>query len=365
MDISIAQYVTFNFKIKTTKAPCMKQLVLLFFVSLLLHAGSAAQDYNHPGEYMTAISKQSENISKKFLSYTSAAAHGKRAKKVESLRLKLLDEVQEARMNISVLPSFKGDKAYRDTTVNFMKLYYNVLNEDYSKIINMEEVAEQSYDLMEAYLLAQEMVDKKLQEGNEKVRLAQKEFAAKNNVTLTEQGGELDDMLKQVTELNKYYHEIYLLFFRPYKQEAYLMEAIEKANITGIEQNKSALLKYAQEGLKKLEGMKAFQGDQSLISTCRTMLNFYVMEVNDKMGSISDFFLTRERFEAIKKEFDKKSNRTREDVDAFNKSVNEINSASQAYNSTNQALNKKRNEALNDWNKAVNDFFNEHTPHYK
>ena len=46
-----------------------------------------------------------------------------------------------------------------------MKMYYNVLNDDYSKIINMEEIAEQSYDAMEAYILAQEMVDKKPEEA--------------------------------------------------------------------------------------------------------------------------------------------------------------------------------------------------------
>ena len=149
----------------------MKQLYFVIFSSLVLSLSAAAQDYNIPVEYMNEISKQRENISKKFMAYVSASAHNKKEKKVEALRAKLLDEVQEARMNISGMPSFKGDKSYRDTTVNFMKLYYNVLNEDYSKIINMEEIAEQSYDAMEAYMMAQELVNKKLEEGNEKMRL--------------------------------------------------------------------------------------------------------------------------------------------------------------------------------------------------
>lgn len=138
----------------------MKNLFLLLVGIFFLEMTTIAQNYENAGEYMTAIDKQSENITKKFLSYASASAHGKKARKVENLRMKLLDEVQEARMNISGLPSFKGDKAYRDTSVSFMKLYFNVLNEDYSKIINMEDVAEQSYDAMEAYLLAQELVGK-------------------------------------------------------------------------------------------------------------------------------------------------------------------------------------------------------------
>ena len=145
---------------------------------LLICTVSVAQNFDNAGEYMGFISKQQENISKKFMSYVSASAHGKKEKKVEALRNKLLDEVQEGKMNISGMPSFKNDKSYRDTAVNFMKLYYNVLNEDYSKIINMEEIAEQSYDLMEAYLMAEEKVSDKLKDANDRMKAAQAAFAA-------------------------------------------------------------------------------------------------------------------------------------------------------------------------------------------
>jgi hypothetical protein len=165
--------------------------------------------------------------------------------------------------------------------------------------------------------------------------------------------------------LNVYYHQVYLLFFKPYKQEAYLMEAVEKGNITGIEQNKNSLLKYAQEGLEKMNGIKAFQGDNSVAMACKNMLNFYVREVNDKMSAVSDFFLTKERFANIKKEFEKKGSPSKEEVAAYNKGVSDINKASNAYNQTNQTLNQQRSEALNNWNSAVKSFFDEHTPHYK
>jgi hypothetical protein len=342
----------------------MKQLSsILFFLSICTFG--FAQNFDSPGEYMGFISKQQENISKKYMSYTSASAHGKREKKVEALRNKLINEVEESRMNISGMPSFKNDKSYRDTAVNFMKLYYKVLNEDYSKIVNMEEIAEQSYDAMEAYLLLQEKVDEKLKEGNERMKAAQASFASKNNINLINSESELGDKLEQVHLLNVYYHQVYLLFFKPYKQEAYLMDAVEKGNITGIEQNKNALLKYAQEGLEKLNGIKAFQGDNSILMTCKGMLNFYVKEVNDKMGAISDFFLTKERFAAIKKEFDKKSSPTKQEVDTYNKGVGDINKASEAYNKNNQTLNQQRTEALNNWNSAVKNFFDEHTPRYR
>jgi len=101
----------------------MKQIFFTAVILSCLHLAVTAQDYDNPVEYMNAISKQRENVSKKFMAYVSASAHKKKEKKVEALRAKLLDEVQEARMNISGLPSFKGEKGYRDSTVNFMKLY--------------------------------------------------------------------------------------------------------------------------------------------------------------------------------------------------------------------------------------------------
>lgn len=342
----------------------MKQFFFTVLSIFCLQFAATAQDYDNPAEYLGAISKQRENVSKKFMAYVSASAHKKREKKVEALRSKLLDEVQEARMNISGLPSFKGEKGYRDSTVNFLKLYYNVLNEDYSKIINMEEIAEQSYDAMEAYMMAQEMVNKKLEEGNEKMRLATEAFAAKNNITLTKDNSELGEKMKQVHEVNKYHTVLYLIFFKAYKQETYLMEAISKNNITGIEQNKNSLLKYAQEGLEKMKSIQAFQGDNSLLGACKTVMNFYVKEV-DKMAAISDFYLIKERFETIKKEFEKKSSPTQAEVDAYNKSVKDINAASNAFNNTTQSLNSERSNVLKEWNNTVNSFFDEHTPTYK
>lgn len=208
----------------------MKQcFTLLFFTFLFSKSFTVqAQDFDNPSAYMNFLGQQQENISKKFMSYASASAHGKKAKKVDNLRTKLLDEVQDARMNISGMPSFKGDKSYRDTTVNFMKLYFNVLNDDYSKIVNMEDIAEQSYDEMEAYILLKEAVDKKLEEGNAKMKTAQQKFAAEHNITLINNASDLDNMVKEVGDLNKYYNDVYLVFFKPYVQEKYMLELLKK-----------------------------------------------------------------------------------------------------------------------------------------
>jgi hypothetical protein len=344
----------------------MKRISTLLSVILLLTANNTfAQDYDTPVKYMDAISKQQENVSKKYMAYTSASAHGKREKKVEKLRNSLINEIDEARMNIGSMASYKGDKAYRDSAVNFMKFYYSVMNDDYSKIVNMEEIAEQSYDEMEAYLLLQEKVDQKFEEANKKLNAAQKEFGGKNNINIVEGKSELGEKIKEAGVVSKYYHQVYLVFFKPYIQEKNLMEAIKKNNLTGIEQSKSAMLKYAQEGLVKLAAMKGYNGDLSLVGACKTLLNFYVKEAG-KTSIINDFLLNKEKFEGIKKEMDKKGDkRTKEDVDAYNKAVNDMNKSSNDYNSNNQMLNTERTESLNGWNKGVKTFYDEFTPKYK
>ncbi|MFC4261961.1 hypothetical protein ACFOWM_03660 [Ferruginibacter yonginensis] len=341
------------------------KIVYAFVVFLLMSfTHLQAQEITNPGQYMDAISKQQENISKRYMSYVSASAHGKRERKVENLRNKLLAEIEEAKSNIQALPGYNGDKSYRDTAVNFMKFYYNVMNDDYNKIINMEEIAEQSYDEMEAYLLLQEKIQEKLSEANNKLSLAAKTFAANNKVNLVESTSALNEMMKEVGGVSKHYHEVYLVFFKPYIQEKNMLAAIAKGNMTGMEQSRSAMLKYAQEGLVKLSTMTGFNGDKSIVYSCKSMLNFYVKEA-EKSSTISDFFLTKEKFENIKKEMEKKSSKSKEDIDAYNKGVNDINKAAEVYNNNNNELNNMRNEKLNEWNKSVKTFFDEHTPRYK
>lgn len=340
----------------------LPMLAALFFTAVCHQAH--AQNFDNPGEYMQFISKQDMEVSKKYLAYNSASAHGKRQRKVEALREKLLNQIQESRMNISGMPSFKGDKSYRDTAVNFLKFYFNVMNDDYSKIINMEEIAENSYDDMEAYIMMEEQVQQKLSEANERMQAAQKDFAAKNNIRLLEDKSEMSEMMDEVAGNSKYYHQVYLIFFKPSVQEKNMMEAQNKKNITGMEQARGSMIKYAQEGLEKLKELQAYKGDNSLKQACNNALNFYIKE-GEKMNAFSEYSMAKESFETSKKDFDKSKNHSQQEVDAYNKAVNNINKATSNFNTVNQSLNELRSQQTQNWNEAVKNFFDNHTPHYK
>ena len=191
----------------------------------------------------------------------------------------------------------------------------------------------------------------------------QKVFAAKNNINLIDGESELETKSKIVNEVMDHCNDAYLIFFKCYKQEAYLMEALTNKNLVSIEQNINSLKKFAEEGLEKLKDLKGYKGDASLIAACRNALNFYRSEAGQG-STMTDYFLKEEDFNKMKKQFDAKpaGKRTQQDVDNFNKAVNDINSALKTYNSVNADLNKQRSSMLNDWNKTYSKYMDEYMP---
>ena len=338
-------------------------VVFLFSLALLAGNRSKAQAFENAAEYIEYIGKANQALTEKYLFYLSGMSHGKSARKVEKRRLEVLQAVSVTRSTIMGMPPFKGDRMLKDTTVAYLKILNNVFNEDYGKIVNMEEIAEQSYDLMEAYMLAQQKASEKLQEASARQNEVVKRFAAKHNVTLIDNESTIESKMKIASSVMDHYDEVYLIFFRSYKQEAYLMDALNQKNVNAIEQNMNSLLTFSEQGLEKLKEVKGYSNDASLIIACRNLLNFYKDEAK-KGSALTDFFLKQENFLKLKKQFDSKpaSKRTQQDVDQFNKAVNEINAASDAYNSRNNDLNKQRTVNLNGWNNAVKKFMDTYIP---
>jgi hypothetical protein len=335
---------------------------LLFLVLLLASPGAKAQSFENAGDYMSYINKANEDLTATYLSYLSAVAHN-RAKKVEKRRLDVVNAISQTRYTIQAMPPWKGDKSYRDTTLVYIKIVNSVFNEDYSKIVNMEEIAEQSYDAMEAYMLAQEKAGEKLKEAADRQSEMGKKFAAKYNITLVNSQNEIDRKGKEADALMKHYTDVYLIFFKPYKQEAYLIEASNKKNLIAIEENKNALQKFSEEGLEKLKDLRGYNNDPTLILACRQALNFYKKEA-EQTQITTDFLLKEENFSKLKKAFDTKpaAKRTKEDIDAFNKAVNDYNDAVNSYNKSNKQINKDREKATNDWNDAVRKYLDLYMP---
>jgi hypothetical protein len=326
-------------------------LPALFFLSVRFGNAQTAS------QYMDKIGKEFNKISEETWDYTRAVAHGKKAKQVENQRREMLNANRGALTRIKNLPAFKEDASYRDSTIRYLDLSYQVLNNDYSKIVDMEELAEQSYDAMEAYMTAQQLANDRLDAAFEVAAAAQRDFAKKNNINLIDNESKTEVKLEKAGEVFKFYNKVYLIFFKPYKQELYLLEAQNKNDINGMKQNQEALARLSKEGKEKLKPVEPYKNNTSLKSACNDMLDFYVYEAEKKGPGLVDFYLKKEKFEKLKTVMDTKGkNPSKAEVDEYNKAISDYNQAVNDYNDINNDLNKKRASALSDWNGAVSKF---------
>jgi len=342
------------------------KIQLLCFVLLFIFSSAKAQD-DSPVAYMNLITKAEQEATQKYLVYVSAAAHSGRIRKIEKMRQQLLDGIINSRNNVIGTPFYKGDKALRQSSIDYLNLLYLVFNEDYGKIVNLEEIAEQSFNEMQAYLLLQEKTSEKLSAAQEKRNTATNEFAKKYNVKLVEGSSEMGDKMKKASAINQYRNNVYLIFFKCNWQWNEMNKAIKNNKINDIEQARNAVITYAKEGMEGLDTLKNFAGDPSLANICRHAINQYKRMAENDVPKITDFLLKTENFTKLKKSFDAKQqrDRTKEDVDNYNKAVNEMNSGVNTYNNTNKSMYDMQSSLIEAWEKADKDFADEHTPYFK
>ncbi|MEO9022791.1 MAG: hypothetical protein ABI237_18075 [Ginsengibacter sp.] len=347
----------------------MKKFTFFLFILLSsqLTEKSVAQTAGDPVAYMSSISNAQTEMNQKYMAYMSAAAHSRRARKIEKLRQQVLQSIDNSRFKTVDIPLYKGDNSLRQSSIDYIKLCYNVFDEDYNKIVNMEDIAEQSYDEMQAYLLLREKTNDKIGEAVAKMSEATKAFAAKYNIQLIDKKGKLDSKLEDAGKVNDYMDSVYLIFFKCYWQDGEIVKAMNKQKLTGMEQGRTSLIRFADEGLATLSTMKPFADDASLANTCKQVLQFYKKMAEQDLPRQTDYFLKNENFEKIKKSFEDKSKkeRTKEEVDTYNKSVNDINTALKTFNTVNQSINETRSNLLDNWNEAEKNFADNHIPYYK
>lgn len=339
---------------------------LLFASTLfLLSTIALAQDFNTPVAYLEYINKQESEISKNMWKYTKTIAHSKSARKIDATRKNLVKTIQNAKNNISkIKDGYKGDIVYRDQVVKYLSVSEIIINEEYSKIVDMQEVAEQSYDFMEAYIMTRDLVNKKMDDEHQILAAGQKEFAKKYNITLTESDSELSKKMKLSNEVFAYHTEFYLIFFKCNITDLMLSKAIEQKDISSIQQNASSLLAYAEEGLQKLNQKQPYKNDKVLIETTKKSMELYQKTATEYATAVIDFFMFNTKFEEAKTSLERKkpNERTKEEVDNYNVMVKEINKKINDYNKINTKFVQEKNNMINQWNTTGDQFISRYVP---
>jgi len=350
----------------------MKQLLFpVFLVSAWICTGltpAKAQDVTaDPGAYMNAITAAETNMSKAYMAYISASAHSGRKRKIDKMREQAVGSIITCQNTITGFPDYKGDNSLRQSSLNYVELCYKIFNEDYAHIVDMEDISQRSYDDMQAYLLLQEATNDTLKVANQRITQAGNTFAAKYNVRIISEKSELADKMQAADNVGEYRDKVYLLFFKCNWEDGQLVEAINQKNVTKIEQVRSALDKFAIEGLAVLDTLHNYENDPGLVNAGKQALAFYKQEAETDIPKVTDFFLKEENFTKLKAAMDAKADnqRTQQDVDAYNKAVSDMNDGVNAYNETNNDLNNNRTAINENWTEAERQFTDKHTPYYE
>lgn len=334
----------------------MNSIIKTTILSLVMISAIQLTAQN-PVQYMDRINLEFKKISEETWDYTRAVAHNKKARQIDGQRRQMINANRNGLNKIKNMQPYNGDGAFRDSVVRYLEISYAVLNNDYAKIMDMEEISEQSYDAMEAYMLAQQIANDKLEAAFDIAVAANEVFAKNNNIKLIDQDSKTAEKLEKASEVFKFYNQIYLVFFKPYKQEIYLIEAQSKGDINAMKQNQESLSKLSKDAKEKLKGITAYRGNTTLKSSCTDLLDFYIMEADTKVPSLIEFYLKKEKFDKLKTAMDKKGkNPSEAEVNEFNAAVNDYNKASNDYNKINNELNNKRSSYLNSWNNAVSNY---------
>ena len=337
----------------------MKVLTVLAVLLLSCSQLTYAQTGPEAAKYLGEIGQEYQNISKESWQYISAVAKGKNSRKIDKRRQDLSQAIKQAIYRVGRVGAFHGDVSLRDSVVAYLNLNYKVFNEDYDKILDMEEIAEESFDNMEAYMTAKERAHDLLDAASERVDATRTEFAGKYNVNLIE-GDEsrLSQKLSRANKAFKYYNQHYLIFFKTYKQDAYVVAAMNSGDVSAMEQNNRTLLKFAEESREQLQSVNRYGSDGALKVANIQVQEYYKRQAEQYMPTIIDFYLKKEKFDKMKASIDNKKpkDRTKEEVAAFNKAIEEYNGGIKEFNRALESLNKARSQALENWNRAVDSF---------
>ncbi|MBL4585799.1 MAG: hypothetical protein JKX84_01880 [Flavobacteriales bacterium] len=337
-------------------------LTLTVAISLGMFSIINAQS-NKAVDHMQEVNTPFVEMKTEIWQYLKAITTGKSARKVEKKRKKLLDQLRSAAKTMRSMKGFEGDVTLKESAMKYLDLSSTVLNEEYSKILDMEAISEQSYDNMEAYLLAKEKASEKLEAANGVFQDSYEAFASKNNVTI--QDAKEDELTKKIRNANealKYYNNVYLLFFKVYKQEMYVLDALGRNDVSGLQQNINSFKNFSKEGLVRLDTISAFKGSNALIVAAKYIIKFYKAEADKDFPKMVEFYLDQDKMNKMQKDMEgmRDSERTQEFVDRYNKASQSFNEAVAKFNQDNNNLNNKRAEYLNKWNMAVSKFFERH-----
>ena len=224
-------------------------------VALVIFAGlsGSAQKNQTPENYLSLVTGEFRMIERHSWNYVRAAAKNGKTERTEEKRKKMLAAYQLALSALTGLPAYEGSTALRDSAVLYVTIAMAVMNENYAQLADFEKISDAAYDSMEAYLLAKETSGEKLKTSAAMIRREMNRFTSENGIKTNARQDHLTRKLARAAEVQRYYNDVYLIFFMNYKQEAAMLAAMAHNDVSGLEQSRDALARISAKGIQKLQ----------------------------------------------------------------------------------------------------------------
>ncbi len=294
--------------------------------------------------------------------YLQAITKLRRAKTVEKKRQELLKALQSTKEAFKGLSSFNNDSTLKSEFVGYLDLVSIVLKQDFGKILDMEDIAAQTYDQAEAHQLALDLAVNKLNASFDVVKKVENEFFKKYRITAKDEKDELTLKIEKANKALKYYDAIYRIFYKVNKEDNYAREAVSKKDVAALEQHATTLISFSEEGLKQLKEKTAYEGDDELLENAVKLIELYRLEAQVTYPANVEFSIKSDNFQKSIRKINsiKEGERKKEDVDEYNNEVNLFNKAVKEINKINKTSYGLQKYLIKTWNKLAEDFMKKH-----
>jgi hypothetical protein len=313
--------------------------------------------------YYNNLNTPLQDFKKANYNYTQAITRIRKARAVEKKRQELIKVLQSNKEFLRKYESFKGDSTLKLELIRYLDLVEIVLQEDFGKILDMEDINAQAYDQDEAHQLAIDKAIEKLHASYDVMKNADDNFFKKYAITVNREKDEMTLKIEKANKAIEYYNTIYRIFFKANKEDYYARQAISSKDIVGLEQHAMTLVSFSEDGLAQLKQKNGYEGDNDLLSTAIKLLDFYLNEGQVTCPANVDFNMKADNVQSAAKKFNsiKEADRKQEDVDQYNKAVEVYNKAVKEINKINNGSFKTHKQLIEQWNKQVEKYFDKHS----
>lgn len=243
--------------------------------------------------------------------YAKAVTRMRRASTVEKRRQILLKNIKGIIKFYSKFEALHGDRTLLSDFTKYIDIFQAIIKDDFDKLLDMEDIIEQSYDKAEAYELAIDMALDKLNKSFVALQGCQIDFFMKYGIKTKTDTSDIELKIIKTNKLLEYFSSINRIVSRANRQNTYTVTAITNKDLAGLEQHIVTLVSFAEEGLCKLKHNKGYEGDSELLSTAVNMLMFYKIQGQVTYPANVELFIKTDNLQKRVKQFNKIKNKDR------------------------------------------------------